>query len=253
MNANNERRKEVWEPSPFRPDMVNDYYVFVKMAEVGARLLTLRLGWHTETMFCEVVGNGTKAINDYIADKRFTEGGGFAYVTANEATRVKEFMGNCTSTGFKGLGPTWQQFDDGEEKFYDGPHAAQELIYVGRATVDIEVLLENMKICGNWENPYYDILDYNCNYYTRALMASMDLPSPTVQGEKIFFPPWIPDPGYFHVATFTCRGTKCTGIGGEMKKGEEDSLFATSARKGKCSEGVCHGGGKFISESRSCK
>lgn len=265
-SAEGPKHKAQLQPSAFSPDATKDYHVFVKQVPCGHEWLTWGLASHTETMFCEVIPTSAElekigaSFNHAIKEMRFTRGiedGLPVNLTSQDTTKLKPWVGNCTTSGFKGLGPTEQDFDDATPIFYDGPHGTQNLTYVGRARVDVDVLLKNMKVCGNWENMYYDITDYNCNYYTKALLTGMDLPRDFIyQGEQLFFHPWIINPGYFHVATSTCKGVKCTAGGGTMLDSEEDSMFATSARTGKCDSGICHDGGQFqavTSKPYSCK
>eukprot|EP00929_Paragymnodinium_shiwhaense_P114150 TRINITY_DN82487_c0_g1_i1.p1 TRINITY_DN82487_c0_g1~~TRINITY_DN82487_c0_g1_i1.p1 ORF type:complete len:271 (-),score=35.79 TRINITY_DN82487_c0_g1_i1:75-887(-) len=229
---------------------LDDYFVFVKKAELFGDFITMGLAWHTETIFCRTKTTDAENVREFLKDKVVSQAGGVlevifgigstnnSVVTNHEIGVVGPYFSDCYVSGFANVDPAPITFEDKTlDRFY-GPHGDIEYIYVGERRLDLADFIGEMKHCGNWNNQYYSLLKYNCNTWTNTLMTALRLESPTFRPETLIASQWIPHPGYFDVVDEKCKGTKCTGP-------DDYTNFPANMHKSVCSKGVCHEGGEF--------
>lgn len=227
------------------------YYVFVKKYELGGNFYTLKLAWHTETMFCPVKGPEfiQSAVDEALGDLKLTKESEGTFTTPDVVVpqdmvdTLSPHFDDCFVTGYAGIGPRVADFHSTEAFFFHGNHGDQNLIYVGNKELSLKNFLDNMISCGTWNSMFYHLLYHNCNYYTATLMKALSFRSPTFQVEKVLGGAWIPDNGYWSVDQNECRGVKCTG---------QPFRDGKNVWSGVCDQGRCWDEGSYNPETHSC-
>jgi len=189
-------------------------------------------------------------------------------MTAKDMEAVKDFVGRCWVTGYTNIGPFDATFHDEEPRFYNPEVYRGEfwLLYAGHVTgLNIESFFKAHAMCGAWAWQSYRFLRHNCNHYTNSLMKGLHLPELSTllwqaDSEKPLTGSWLPelllkkpklpDPGRYDLAAKTCKGVKCVGPMPEDVYGLED--VAMMEEDPECSAGICHDGGTYDKETRTC-